>query len=77
MCRFLNDSTLLKHKPYELTYRGKLIPEEVLSKEDWSKIEAGNEQQIFDISNIMRKRFDRPELKWDESTAKVAYLHSL
>ena len=52
------------------------MPEEVLSEEDWAKIEAGNEQQIFDISNIMRKRFDVPALKWDEATANVAYLHS-
>lgn len=74
--RFLNDSTVLKQKPYELTYRGVLMPEEVLSEEDWEKIQAGNEQQIFDISNIMRKRFDVPALKWDEATSNVAYLHS-
>lgn len=75
--RFLNASILLKHKPYELIYRGKLIPEEVLSNKVWAKIEAGNERQIFDISNIMRKRFHRAALKWNEPTAKVAYLHSL
>lgn len=74
--RFLTASTLLKHRPYELTYRGKLMPEEVLSEQDWAKIEAGNEKQIFDISNIMRKRFHVSALKWDEPTAKVAYLHS-
>ncbi len=74
--RFINDSTLLKHKPYELTYRGTLIPDEVLSDEEWAKIEEGTEQQIFDISNIMRKRFNVAELQWDESTANVAYLHS-
>lgn len=74
--RFLNDSILLKQRPYELTYRGELMPDEVLSKAEWAKIEAGNEKQIFDISNIMRKRFHVSELQWDESTAKVAYLHS-
>lgn len=74
--RFLNDSTLLKHKPYELIYRGALMPDEVLSNDDWAKIEAGNKQQIFDITNIMRKRFNEDSLKWDEPTANVAYLHS-
>lgn len=75
--RFLNDTILLKHKPYELTYRGKLMPEEVLSDKEWAKIESGNEHQIFEISNIMRKRFHVEALQWDEPTAKVAYLHSL
>lgn len=75
--RFLNDRTLLKHRPYELTYRGELLPEEEVWKQEWAEIEAGTEQQIFDISNIMRKRFSVSALKWDESTAKVAYLHSL
>ena len=74
--RFLNETTLLKHKPYELTYRGELPPEEVLADEEWAKIEEGNAQQIFDISNIMRKRFNAAPLQWDEQTATVAYLHS-
>lgn len=74
--RFLDGSTLLKHKPYELTYRGSLPPEEVLSDDDWAKIEEGNAKQIFNISNIMRKRFNVAPLQWDEPTATVAYLHS-
>lgn len=75
--RFLNELTLLKQRPYELAYRGELVPEEELTRTDWGKIDAGNEKQIFDISNIMRKRFNVSALKWDESTATVAYLHSL
>ncbi|MGE7768093.1 CAP domain-containing protein [Peribacillus sp. NPDC096540] len=74
--RFLNDSTLLKQKPYELTYRGKLVMVEDLSEEDWGKVEEGNGQQIFDITNIMRNRFSLEPLEWDEATADVAYLHS-
>ncbi|MFJ7680876.1 CAP domain-containing protein [Peribacillus butanolivorans] len=74
--RFLNDSTLLKQQPYELTYHGKLVKVEDLSEKDWKKVEEGNEQQIFDITNIMRSRFDLKPLEWDDSAAEVAYLHS-
>lgn len=74
--RFLNDSTLLKQQPYELTYHGKLVKGEDLSEKDWEKVEEGNEQQIFDITNIMRSRFDLKPLEWDDSAAEVAYLHS-
>ncbi|MGG4266462.1 CAP domain-containing protein [Peribacillus simplex] len=74
--RFLNASALLKQKPYELTYHGKLVTVKELSKEDMAKVEDGNEQQIFDITNIMRSRFDLDPLEWDGPTAEVAYLHS-
>ncbi|MDW7613199.1 CAP domain-containing protein [Peribacillus simplex] len=74
--RFLNDSALLKQKPYELTYHGKLVTVKELSKEDLAKVEVGNEQQIFDITNIMRSRFKLNPLEWDGPTAEVAYLHS-
>ncbi|RFU63522.1 hypothetical protein D0466_11695 [Peribacillus glennii] len=74
--RFLNEETLLKQKPYELTYRGKLKEERPLGEEEWKKVEAGSRHQIFDITNIMRQRFDLAELKWDEKTSEVAYDHS-
>ncbi|MGE6378260.1 CAP domain-containing protein [Peribacillus muralis] len=74
--RFLNDSALLKQQPYELTYHGKLPSVEPLSQEDMEKVEDGNEQQIFDITNIMRNRFDLKPLEWEGPTSEVAYLHS-
>ena len=63
--RFLNDSALLKQQPYELTYHGELVTVKDLSDEDLAKVEEGNEQQIFDITNIMRSRFDLKPLEWD------------
>lgn len=74
--RFLNDSALLKQQPYELTYHGEFVTVKDLSDEDMAKVEDGNEQQIFDITNIMRSRFDLKPLEWDAATAEVAYLHS-
>lgn len=74
--RFLNNSTLLKQQPYELTYHGSLVSVKDLSEEEWAKVGEGNEQQIFDITNIMRSRFDLKPLEWDGSTAEVAALNS-
>ncbi|MDE3838394.1 hypothetical protein C0966_03205 [Bacillus methanolicus] len=72
--RFLDAKTLIKHRPYELVYRGKLI--ESSPDDGMEKIERGMEQQIFDITNIIRLRYDLNTLKWDEKTAEVAYSHS-
>lgn len=66
----LNDSALLKQKPYELTYHGELVKVKDLSDEDMAKVDDGNEQQIFDITNIMRSRFDLKPLEWDAATAE-------
>ncbi|WP_257985464.1 CAP domain-containing protein [Bacillus sp. V5-8f] len=74
--RFLNEETLLKQKPYELTYRGELLEENPLSEDEWKKVEAGSRRQVFDITNIMRQRFGLAELKWDEKTSEVAFKHS-
>ena len=75
--RFLDVATLIEQKPYELIYRGELPEEEALSDEEWSLVEEGNSQQIFDITNIIRKRFDLEQVEWDQATAEVAFLHSL
>lgn len=75
--RFLDVATLIEQKPYELIYRGELPEEEALSDEEWSLVEEGNSQQIFDITNIIRKRFDLERVEWDQATAEVAFLHSL
>jgi uncharacterized protein YkwD len=74
--RFLNKETLIKQRPYELTYRGELIQPLLLTEEEWAKVEDGNKKQIFDITNIMRDRFKVPDVLWDEATSQVAYLHS-
>ncbi|MFS0782429.1 CAP domain-containing protein [Bacillus sp. 1P06AnD] len=75
--RFLDKETLIKQRPYELIYRGELPKEEELTDEQWKKIQAGDEQQIFDVTNIIRKRFGLDPVRWDEATAQVAYLHSM
>lgn len=74
--RLLNKETLLKQRPYTLVYRGKLLEPPTLSAEKWRKVEEEAERQIFELTNVIRQRYGKAPLKWDEKTAKVAYLHS-
>ncbi len=74
--RYLDKSTLVKMRPYEMVYRGELINEPEISDELWEKIQVGNERQIFDISNIIREQIGEGSLEWDESTGEVASGHS-
>lgn len=74
--RILSSSVLLKHRPYEIEYRGKLPETPKLNDEEWQTIEAGLEQQIFDITNIMRNTHNLSKLKWEENVRSVAFLHS-
>lgn len=74
--RFLNAETLVKLKPYELVYQGKLIepptPDEVL----WKNGDSGNEQELFDLTNVLRVRNGLKPLLWDEKVAAAAFEHS-
>ncbi|WP_153124280.1 CAP domain-containing protein [Peribacillus tepidiphilus] len=74
--RFSNEETLVKHRPYELTYRGKLAEDVMLTENEWAAVQAGDEKQIFDITNVLRKRYELEPLLWDEKLAEVAFSHS-
>ncbi|RLQ95937.1 hypothetical protein D9X91_09605 [Falsibacillus albus] len=74
--RVLDKSTLIKQRPYEMVYRGELVDPEVPSDNQWQVIDRGSEKEIFDLTNIIRKRFELNPVQWDEDTAKVAYEHS-
>ncbi|MGP7818880.1 CAP domain-containing protein [Niallia sp. 01092] len=74
--RYMDAKTLLQLRPYELVYRGELV-ETASAVEDVEAVEKGNEQQILDMTNVLRKRFKLNEVQWDKSTAKVALGHSI
>lgn len=74
--RVLTAETLLKHRPYEVEYRGKLPDEPNLTDDEWAEIEKGMEQQIYDMTNIIRHRHGKDKLEWEESVSNVAFLHS-
>lgn len=74
--RIMTGDTLIKQRFYEMEYRGPLPEEKELTDDEWFVIEQGMEEQIFELTNVYRKRFNVAPLQKDEATAKVAYLHS-
>lgn len=74
--RYMDNTTLVKHRPYQLVYSGELLEPPHLSEEQMKLVEQGNAQQILDLTNIIRARHDLPLLGWDQQTADVAYGHS-
>lgn len=75
--RYLDAETLVKLKPYELVYLGELLEVDPATALNEESIEAGSEQQVFDITNIMRIRHGVEPLDWDENIREVAFAHSV
>lgn|SRR5690625_2331198 len=74
--RILKADTLLKHIPYEVKYSGKLPEKPQLSDQQWEEIDRGMEQQIFDVTNIIRKENHLETVKWENDLHEVAFMHS-
>lgn len=74
--RIMNAETLVKHRPYAVVYRGELIVSKEKSSDELRAIEMAQARQIFDVTNVIRKRHHLKPLKWSDAVAKVAYGHS-
>ncbi|WP_170006889.1 CAP domain-containing protein [Bacillus fonticola] len=74
--RFLDQKTLVQHKPYEMMYRGPLYEAAERPSEEQKKAEDGASQQIFEMTNVLRIRNNVPMISWDEETSEVALSHS-
>lgn len=74
--RLLTNEIILLHRPYNVSYSGRLPDLPFIMDEDWAAIENGMEKQIHAISNQIRNQFDKERLVWDELTAGVAFRHS-
>jgi len=74
--RVVDAETFIKQRSYEVTYRGELIEAKEISEDKWEKIEAGAEQQILSITNMLRARHGLSAVQWHDDTSKVAFLHS-
>jgi len=75
--RLMDAPTLIKLRPYELVYKGELLNTPFDMEVDEEKLDRDNEKQIFDLTNIMRARFNLKVLNLDEKTSMVAYAHSV
>ncbi|WP_047981375.1 CAP domain-containing protein [Ornithinibacillus contaminans] len=74
--RIMTADILLRQRPFGLSYRGNLPEAPDLSNEEWEQVESGMEQQIFDITNVIRSSFQKDTLTWEDSVSEVAFLHS-
>jgi uncharacterized protein YkwD len=74
--RLMDGETLVKLRPYELVYRGILPSTKPLSLEEQKRVEMANARQIFEITNVIRQRYNVTPLYWHEKAAQVAYEHS-
>lgn len=74
--RVLKGETLLLQQSYELVYQGNLPELEVLTDEEWETIERGQEEQTFELTNIIRNIYGHNNLLWEKEVGKVAYAHS-
>ncbi|PAE07554.1 hypothetical protein CHI12_10975 [Terribacillus saccharophilus] len=74
--RVLTDEQLVMERPYDVTYTGQLPEQPQLSNEEWQQVQGGMEQQVIEITNVMRSHFDVPPLKWNDQVAAVALGHS-
>ncbi|MRX71703.1 hypothetical protein GJU40_05880 [Bacillus lacus] len=74
--RALDRDTFIKQRPYEVVYRGELLSAQDVTPEKWQEIERGSEQQILDITNVIRMRHGIQALAWDEQASHVAFGHS-
>jgi uncharacterized protein YkwD len=74
--RVMTGDILLLQRPYELRYRGGLPDLPKLTDKEWKQVEEGMEQQIFDITNVIRTSFNKKTLIWEEDISQVAFSHS-
>src|SRR5699024_4604814 len=74
--RIISGNTLLTQRPYEIEYVGTLPEQPNLSEKDWAKVEEGMEQQIFDVTNVIRSQHELSPLKHDSNAQRTAYAHS-
>lgn len=69
--RFIDGETLVKQKPYDMTYVGEVIEPKKPSSFDQEKINTENAKQLFELSNVTRQQNGLPELK---ENVELSYL---
>lgn len=61
--RFIDGETLVKQKPYDMTYVGDVLETKKPSSFELEKINIENAQQLFELSNIARKLHGLPQFE--------------
>lgn len=74
--RFIEPSTLVLHQPYEMTYMGELLVPKPPSSQLQVEVNRTVERQVFELTNIYRKKHHVPELQHDRTLEAFARQHS-
>ncbi|MFA8437613.1 CAP domain-containing protein [Pueribacillus sp. YX66] len=74
--RLLDKKTLLAQRPYRIVYRGSLEEINKPNEKQQKEIENANVKQIFEITNVLRKRYGKSSLQWNDNVATAAFKHS-
>jgi Uncharacterized protein with SCP/PR1 domains len=74
--RYLDTATLVLQHPYSMTYEGALPAMPQISSKSQTAVDNGEDKEIFDMTNVLRLRFQRQALIWDAKAHRAAYLHS-
>lgn len=75
--RFMDAETLIKLQAYEFVYVGELLEVNSLELGNEVEVSEGSQKQIYDISNVMRARYNLEPLEWDQQVSEVALAHSI
>lgn len=74
--RFIDPETLVLHQPYEMTYMGELLvakpPSSILQLE----VNQTAERQIFELTNLIRSKYQLKELQNDYTLGQFARKNS-
>ncbi|MFC7363671.1 MULTISPECIES: CAP domain-containing protein [Bhargavaea] len=70
--RFVTPRVLVLHQPYEMTYEGHLIATEPLSSAVQIAADRAAEQQVMELTNVFRQRYELLPLKADAGVAVIA-----
>lgn len=74
--RYTNGETLVEHRPYEMSFIGKLHTSPNPSSYLIEESNIGNGNQLVDLINTFRLQNDIPTIQVDESLSTVAMNHS-
>ncbi|MCO7126277.1 CAP domain-containing protein [Sporolactobacillus shoreicorticis] len=74
--RYMTTEVLAMQHPYSMTYQGNLPETPTLTEAQWTAVNQSEDREIFDVSNVLRLRFKKKMLQWNDAAQQAAYKHS-
>ncbi len=74
--RFIDPMTLVLHQPYDMAYMGEIVSPHRPSSNMQMEVDRAMERQIFELTNIYRKKHEVNEVFSDYYLGEVARKHS-